>query len=58
MPETKEQRPRGRPRANPSEVRDEFIGVRLPKSLLDRLTREADDRGITRNSLVLEKLNK
>jgi len=58
MPETKEKRPRGRPRVNAGEVMDAFIGVRMPQSLLDRLTREAEKKGVTRNALVLEKLNR
>lgn len=37
---------------------DAFIGVRMPQSLLDRLTREAEKKGVTRNALVLEKLNR
>jgi len=37
---------------------DAFIGVRMPQSLLDRLTREAEEKGMTRNALVLEKLKK
>lgn len=58
MPETDPKRPRGRPRANANEVMDAFIGVRMPQSLLDRLTREAEEKGMTRNALVLEKLKK
>lgn len=58
MRETNEKRPRGRPRDYPDEGPMEVVTIRLPASLREKLTREADRRGISRNDVIIERLKK
>ena len=57
MPKTEEARPRGRPRTF-KEGAMEVLSVKVPASLRQKLTREAEKKGISRNALILEKLNR
>ncbi len=53
MPETKTKRPRGRPRHH-AEVMDVILTFRTTRSMADKITAEADKRGISRNDAFAE----
>lgn len=50
MPETK---PKGRPPRKQGEILDAFVGIRLSRQMLNRLTLEAERNSVTRNELIL-----